>query len=88
MTTILLHSTALGPIFTNWGILKYFLIHLAFRTFVPILTVINNFMFLELPGIKQTAKLVNSRLMDLINGVEDKTDVTEGDEEVINLKKL
>ncbi|KAL4131937.1 hypothetical protein QTP88_009166 [Uroleucon formosanum] len=35
--------------------------------------------------IKQTAKLVNSTLMELINGVEDKTDVIEKDEEGKNL---
>lgn len=35
--------------------------------------------------IKQTAKLVNSTLMELINGVEDNTDVIEKDEEGKNL---
>jgi len=41
-------------------------------------------MVFELLGIKQTAKLVNSTLMELINGVEDKIDATEKDAEVIN----
>jgi len=42
------------------------------------------FCFFITIGIKQTAKLVNSTLMELINGVEDNTDVIEKDEEVIN----
>jgi len=46
--------------------------------------------FFELLGIKQTAKLVNSTLMELINGVEDtiqhdNTDVIEKDEVIILL---
>jgi len=41
-------------------------------------------MFFELSGIKQTAKLVNSTLMELINGVEDKIDAIEKDEVITN----
>lgn len=41
-------------------------------------------MFFEIPGIKQTAKLVNSTLMELINGVEDKIDSIEKNEVITN----
>jgi len=44
--------------------------------------------FFELLGIKQTAKLVNSTLMELINGVEDTIELENNDavdkDEVIN----
>lgn len=44
----------------------------------------NNF-FLNLLGIKQTAKLVNSILMELINSVEDKLEDSKEDREVRKL---
>lgn len=40
-------------------------------------------MFIELSGTRQTAKVINSALMELINGVEDNIEETKEDPEVI-----
>lgn len=47
----------------------------------------NQVVFLKLPGIKQTAKLVNSTLMELINCVEDNPNDTKEDIEVMQILK-
>lgn len=51
------------------------------------LFLLNYLINLILIGIKQTAKIVNSKLMELINGLDDNIDDTKENKEVIKFMK-